>query len=93
MAFPKEVISVSEFEKLIDSEELIRVLSGFGLIEPMMKVVEENTNNSFNKIMAMRYPISSLTNRSKYKVKIKNDEKAPVAESSFLLYTLSIVIN
>lgn len=87
MSFPKEVISVSEFEKLIDSEELIRVLSGFGLVEPMMKVVEENTNNSFNKIMAMRYSISGFTNRNKYKVQINNDEKVPVAEPSFLLYT------
>lgn len=93
MSFPKEVISVSEFEKLIDSEELIRVLSGFGLVESMMKAVEENTNNSFNKIMAMKDSISSRTHRNKYKVKIKKDEKAPVAEPSFLLYTLFIVIN
>lgn len=90
MAFPKEVISVSEFEKLIDSEELIRVLSGFGLVEPIMKVVEENTNNSLNKIMAMRYSIPSLTNHNEYKAKIKKNEKAPVAEPSFLLYTLFI---
>ncbi|EER75681.1 hypothetical protein [Weissella paramesenteroides] len=29
------VISVSDFEKSINSEELINILSGFGLVEPI----------------------------------------------------------
>lgn len=93
MTVTEGVISVSDFEKSINPEELISVLSGFGLIEPIDDTVKEDTNNNFNIIKTVKDSVLDLTKQNKYKIRLDKEKEVPVAGASFLLYTLHIMIS
>ena len=89
MAVTEKVISVSDFEKSIDPEELISILSGFGLVEPIADTIKEDLTDNFNTIKTVKNFVTDLTKKNNYKIKLKKEEEVPMVGTSFLLYTFT----
>lgn len=73
MALLKKIISVEDFEKSINPDELIKTLNSFGLLEPLARVYTDTVYKTFNTTFVTReLELNLSSSDNSYRINLDN---------------------